>query len=358
MKRILSLLVSLCLLCSLLAGCGSKTAADTSAPKTVTFTDSLGRAVEVPAQIDHVAVTGPMTQQVIFALCPDKLVGISTPWSDEATAFLGDTYLNLPVLGQLYGGKGELNPETLLGSGAQVVIDVGEEKSGIAEDMDSLQEQTGLPFIHITSTTATTGDAYRQLGQLLGLTKEAETLASYCDSVYTRTCEIAKSVNKVNLLYCLGDMGQNVIAAGSYHAEAIDLLSNNLAVVDNPSGKGTGNAVDMEQILRWNPDVILFGPGSIYETVASDPAWQQISAIQTGRYYEVPSGPYNWMGFPPSVQRYLGMMWLAQLLYPDAAGYDLYAEASRYFQLFYHCDLTSEQYTALVKHSIGAQTKP
>ena len=78
MKRILSLLVSLCLLCSLLAGCGSKTAADTSAPKTVTFTDSLGRAVEVPAQIDHVAVTGPMTQQVIFALCPDKLVGIAT----------------------------------------------------------------------------------------------------------------------------------------------------------------------------------------------------------------------------------------------------------------------------------------
>ncbi|MEA5144186.1 MAG: ABC transporter substrate-binding protein [Oscillibacter sp.] len=355
MKRILSLLVLLCLLCSLPAGCGSKNMTDTSDAKMTAFTDSLGRTVEVPAQIDRIAVTGPMTQLVLFALCPDKLVGISTAWSNDAAAFLDDKYLDLPVLGQLYGGKGELNLETLLGSGAQVVIDVGEDKAGIAEEMDSLQKQTGLPFIHITASTRTTGDAFRLLGHLLGLPDEGEALGSYCDSVYARTCEIAGSVDKVNLLYCMGDLGQNIIAAGSYHAEVIDMLSNNLAVIDSPSGKGTGNEVNMEQILQWNPDVILFAPGSIYEIVSSDPAWQQMSAIRTGRYYEVPYGPYNWMGFPPSVQRYLGMMWMSQLLYPDAAGYDLYTEAARYFQLFYHYELTAEQYTVLVKHSIGVQ---
>ena len=143
-----------------------------------------------------------------------------------------------------------------------------------------------------------------------------------------------------------------VIEQGSYHSEVIDMLSNNLAVVDEPSGKGSGNEVDMEQILNWNPDVILFAPGSIYATVGEDAAWQGVTAIQNGAYYEVPIGPYNWMGFPPSVQRLLGMLWMAKVLYPDAADYDLYTEAANYFQLFYHCDLTQEQYDALVANSL------
>ena len=109
----------------------------------------------------------------------------------------------------------------------------------------------------------------------------------------------------------------------------------------------------MEQILNWNPDVILFAPDSIYDTVAEDAAWQGVTAIQNGAYYEVPMGPYNWMGFPPSVQRLLGMLWMAKVLYPAAADFDLYTEAAQYFKLFYHCDLTREQYDALVANSLG-----
>ena len=325
------------------------------APATVQFTDSVGRVVEVPANITKVAISGPLAQIVLFALCPDKLVGVASKWDATAEQYLATEYYNLPELGQLYGGKGELNLETLLASGAQVVIDVGEPKDTIVADMDSLQEQTGIPFVHITATASTMADAYTKLGELLNMPEEAKTLSDYCAKVYSRTLEIANSVDKANLIYCLGDTGLNVIANGSYHAEVIDLLANNLAVVDEPSSKGSGNEVDLEQILLWNPDVILFAPGSIYATVGSDPAWQQINAIKNGTYYEVPMGPYNWMGFPPSVQRYLGMMWMAQLLYPDTAQYDLYAEVAEYFKLFYHCDLTQEQYDALVANSIGAQ---
>ncbi len=55
------------------------------------------------------------------------------------------------------------------------------------------------------------------------------------------------------------------------------------------------------------------------------------------------------MGFPPSVQRYLGMMWMAQLLYPQEAQYnDLYGEVAEYFSLFYHSELTEDQYNTLV----------
>ncbi|MEA4928924.1 MAG: ABC transporter substrate-binding protein [Candidatus Limiplasma sp.] len=351
MKRSLGFLLVLTLLATLLGG----VSAVAEAPSKVSFTDSVGRTVEVPAAIDKVAVSGPLAQIVLFALCPDKLVGVATAWDQTAEQYIDAKYYALPELGQLYGGKGELNLETLLASGAQVVIDVGEPKKTIVEDLDALQQQTGLPFVHITATTATMGDAYRKLGELLGMGEQAEALAAYCDKAYARTQQIADSVDKANILYILGDKGLNVIAKGSYHAEVIDLLANNLAEVADPSSKGSGNEVDLEQILNWNPDVILFAPDSIYATVGSDPAWASVTAIREGRYYEVPFGPYNWMGFPPSVQRYLGMMWMAQLLYPDTAQYDLYAETAAYFKLFYHCELTQAQYDALVAHSIGAQ---
>ena len=322
-------------------------------PETFVFTDSVGREVELPYTIDMVAISGPLAQIVLFALCPDKLVGIASKWDKTAEKYLATEYYNLPELGQLYGGKGELNLETLLNSGAQVVIDVGKPKKTIVEDLDGLTEQTGIPFVHITATLATMGDAYRKLGELLHMPDEAEALAAYCDATYAKIGAIASSVEKVKLLYILGDQGLNVIAKDSYHSEVIDLLGDNPAVVESPSGKGTGNEVDMEQILLWNPDVILFAPKSIYATVGEDELWQSVTAIQNGAYYEVPMGPYNWMGFPPSAQRILGMLWMAKLLYPEAADYDLYTEVATYFKLFYHCDLSEADYNALVQNSIG-----
>ena len=351
-KKWLAMLLAVVMVLSL-AACGAQSSPQTD-DTTRVFTDSVGREVEVPAQIDKVALSGPMAQIVLFALCPDKLVGVSNAWSTEAEQYLDEKYFTMPEIGQLYGGKGELNPETLLDSGAQIVIDVGEPKGSIAEDLDALQEQTGIPFVHITATTETTGDAYRMLGDLLNMKDEAETLAAYCEKIYDRTVSIAGSVEKANVLYVTGDAGQNVIAAGSYHAEILDLLTNNLAVVDEPSSKGTGNEVSMEQILTWDPDVVIFAPESIYDTVADDAAWQSVTAIKNGAYYEVPFVPYNWMGFPPSVQRYLGMMWLSKVLYPDAtAEYDLFSDVQEYYKLFYHCDLTQAQYDALVANSLG-----
>lgn len=351
-KKWLAMLLAVVMVLSL-AACGTQSSPQTD-DTTRVFTDSVGREVEVPAQIDKVALSGPMAQIVLFALCPDKLVGVSNAWSTEAEQYLDEKYFTMPEIGQLYGGKGELNPETLLQSGAQVVIDVGEPKGSIAEDLDALQEQTGIPFVHITATTETTGDAYRMLGDLLNMKDEAETLAAYCEKIYDRTVSIAGSVEKANVLYVTGDMGQNVIAAGSYHAEILNLLTNNLAVVDEPSSKGTGNEVSMEQILTWDPDVVIFAPESIYDTVADDAAWQSVTAIKNGAYYEVPFVPYNWMGFPPSVQRYLGMMWLSKVLYPDAtAEYDLFSDVQEYYKLFYHCDLTQAQFDALVANSLG-----
>ena len=345
MKKWTTLALTLLLIAAL-----SMTACAQSAVRV--FTDSTGREVAVDQEISKIAVTGPLGQIVVFAIAPDMLVGIPGAWNPTAKAYLDEQYYNLPVLGQLYGGKGDLNLEELLKAAPQVVIDIGEPKDSIAQDMDALTEQTGIPFVHISAYLEHMDETYTMLGELLGLEEEAGVLAETCERIYSRAVEMMQGVEKVNMLYATGENGLNVLANGGYHSGVIDMMANNVAVVENVSSKGTGNEVDMEQILNWNPDVIVFSENSIYDTVGDDPVWQSVSAIESGRYYEVPFGPYNWIGQPPAVQRLLGMMWLGKLLYPQAADYDLYDEVAQYYQLFYHCDLTREQYDALMAKAI------
>lgn len=331
---------------------GSPTSA--GAEDTYLFTDSAGRKVQIPKNVEHIAPSGQLAQIVLFSLAPDKLVGLSNKWGQDAGAYLDSKYLKLPVFGQFYGSA-NLNKEALAAAKPQLIIDIGEKKSGIAEDMDSVQKQLGIPTIFVEATLASMSSSYRTLGQVLGMPKEAQALSGYCEEIYTNTNVTMKKIGdkKVKVLYSLGDSGTNVIGKGSFHAEVLDLIADNVAVIDNPTNKGTGSEVSLEQIVQWKPDVILFAPQSIYSKAASDGTWKQMKAVQAGRYYEVPGNPYSWLGSPPSVNRYMGMVWLSQLLYPDDFRYDMRKEVNRFYKLFYHSnELTDEQYKLLTQHAV------
>lgn len=319
---------------------------------TQTFTDDAGRTVTLDREITRIAVSGVGAQIAVFALAPEMLVGVTSEWDAGSEAFIGEEYYGLPVIGQLYGGKGNLNLETLLLAAPQVVIDVGETKEGIEEELDALTEQTGVPFVHLTMSLKNMDETYRKLGVLLGLEERAEKLAAYCREVYDRTRAIGEAAKKTRLLYVTGETHLGVIAKGSYHSPIIDMLSDNLAVVDSPSSKGTGNETDLEQIMMWDPDMMIFASRATYEEAKGDPLWQAVRAVAEGNYVLVPQLPYNFMGFPPSVQRFLGMTWMAKALYPELAHYDLYEEVARHFDLFYHCNLSREQFDLLMEGCI------
>lgn len=344
MKKWLSAALCFALLCAL---CTGALAAER------TFVDSTGREITLDENIDRIAVTGPLAQIVVFAIAPDQMVALANNWNEGAEDYIDEKYMALPLLGQLYGGKGDMNLEELLLAAPQVVIDVGRPVEGVREDMDALTAQTGIPFVHIEAHTGSMEKTYAMLGELLGMEEEAAALSAYCEKAYARAKAISESVSKARVLYVPGITGLSVIAQNSYHSEVIDMMGDNLAVMENPSSKGTGNEVSMEQIMLWNPDAVIFGERGGYEEALSDPLWQTVSAGQNGRMYLAPFGVNNWMGNPPSVQRLLGMLWMGKLLYPDAADYDMYEEAAQYYDLFYHCDLTRAQYDALVADSLG-----
>ena len=375
MKNLLSLLLALAMMLSLVA-CGAaqpeatdeptdaavvteaptEASAETeAAPTTVVFTDDLGREVELPATIERIVPTGPLAQIVLYAIAPDMFVGLAAKWYSTAEGFVPEEYMNLPFFGQLYGSS-DLNVEELALADPQVIIDIGQTMSSGTEDMDTLQAQTNIPAVFVSASLETMPQTFRTLGKLLGREEKGEELAQFCERVYSRTVSIMEQVgdNKVNALYVLGEEGLNVLAKDSYHSELIDMLTNNLAVVDNPVSKGTGNEVTMEQLALWNPDFVLFAPGSIYDTVAEMDTWTEISAIANNNYIEVPEGPHNWMGSPPAVQRYLGMIWLTAELYPEYCDYDVKAEIYEYYELFYNCELTEEQYNTLTANAFLA----
>lgn len=346
--------------CGCLSGCGSNGAvegasAQAEAGETVIFTDDCGREVEVPANITTVIGSGNLAEIFLFAIDPDAMMAVAGNWSDDAEGYIDEKYLELPEVGSFFGNH-DLNYEEIAKLHPQIIIDVGEAKPSMEADLNDITQKTGIPAVHIDAYYDTMDVAFEKLGVLLGREVEGNELAAFCRDSYERASRVADAAEaegiKKTLLYCTQEDGQNVLAKGSYHAEIVDMLSDNLAVLDDPSSEGSGNEVNLEQMMVWNPEVILFAPDGYYDYAADDPAWQTLSAIQNGTYYEVPRGPYNWMGSPPSSNRVLGMLWMADLLYPELVDYDLKEQTIRYYQLFYHCDLTEEQYVELVENSI------
>jgi iron complex transport system substrate-binding protein len=318
----------------------------------ITFTDSAGREIELPSPIRRIAPYGSLAQMYLIPLAPDLLCAITSPYRDGDTEFLPSALASLPAIGQFYG-QATFNPEEVARIRPDVIIDAGETKKNITKDMDDIAAITGVPVIHISADLRSTPDAFRTLGKLLDRAEKGEELAVFCEKIVTRAEHIMNQAgtSKKSVLYCMGNNGLNVLARNSYHSEIIDWMTDNLALVDNPSSRGSGNESNMEQLLLWNPEVIFFGPGSIYASVKNDPVWREFRAVKSGAYYEVPFGPYNWLGSPPSINRYLGILWMGAILYPQYADYDLYAETREYYRLFYGYDLSRERFADLLARS-------
>ena len=126
----------------------------------------------------------------------------------------------------------------------------------------------------------------------------------------------------------------------------------NIAEVESKAGFGQ-SAVSMEQVLSWNPQIIITqGTSNAYQTILSDPNWASIDAVKNGRVYRMPDLPYSWADRPPSVNRFLGLHWLANLLYPELYPIDIVDVAIDYYQVMYHVDIERADMEALLTDAI------
>ncbi len=118
-------------------------------------------------------------------------------------------------------------------------------------------------------------------------------------------------------------------------------------------------SVSLEQILSWDPDVIITATlsglggqeGAIYHNVTTDPKWTGLKAVKKHQVYDIPDKPFNWFDRPPSVNRIIGLKWLAHTLYPDIFKYDMKDEIKDFYSTFYHYDLTGREIEDLLVRS-------
>lgn len=345
--------------CTSTGGSSSSAASSSEQATTRTFTDSLGREVEVPATLDKIAPSGHTAQQVLLTMAPEKMVGLSQELSDDQLKYFSTDLSSLPVFGAAFGAKGDMNKEAVAAAGAQIVIDTGEPKDGLKEDLDALQEQLGIPVVFINTPLDDYGTAYTMLGELLGMEERGKELADYCTKAYDDTVAAMSKIpesERVNVAYLLGSNGLNAIAKGSYQGTIIDMCANNVVELEKASGSGNGNEISLEQIAVWNPELIVFGTGgtsseSFFSGVSSDPAWSSIAAISSGNYYQVPNEPWTWLNNPPTVNQILGMQWFPRVCYPDKFDNDLKEVVADYYKTFYGYELSDAEYAELTANA-------
>jgi iron complex transport system substrate-binding protein len=316
---------------------------------TRTVTDSAGRRVEIPARISRVLAAGPPSSILLYTLAPEKMIGwVRTPGPTEK-AYLQESVRELPEYGRLTGRGGTANLENVLKFQPDLIIDSGSTGGTNVSLANNVQEQTKIPYLLLDGRLEKTPEIYRLLGDLLDARDRAEQLANYAEETLSglrqRIAAIPES-DRPRVYYGRGINGLESGLAGSINMEVLERVGAiNVAAA---AGTGSLSKISIEQVLAWNPDVILVLDPAFYASVRTDPLWSSVKAVRENRIYMAPNLPYGWFDAPPGVNRLIGVRWLMSILYPKQFPEDLRTTTREFYRLFYQVNLTDAQLDTLL----------
>jgi iron complex transport system substrate-binding protein len=306
-------------------------------------TDSAGRAIAIPDKVERVFAAGPPPAILLYTFASELLLGWTRSLEAPQCEFLGAGACEKPEVGRLTGRGNTTNLEVLLKLKPDLVLDFGTVNDTYISLADKVQQQTGIPYALLDGRFDATAAVYRKLGELTRRPREAEEFARYADRMITtvksRVDRIA-AADQPRVYYARGPRGLETGLGGSINVETIEFLGARNVAAERRGGMAT---VSIEQVLAWNPDVIITIEPAFAASVRSDPVWAPVKAVQSGRVYLSPNMPFGWVDFPPSVNRLIGLWWLGKALYPDRFPEDLRPITREFFQRFYHATPTDPQ---------------
>ncbi len=346
MKQSLSLFLAMVLLLTFLPGCKEAASADPLSQQRE-ITDMAGRSVSVPVQIDSVFSTGSSTAIYLYTLVPDRLLGWNYALNDIEKSLIPEKYHSLPNFGQ----KDAINYEAVIAASPDVAITVGTINDKLVSDCDALQQRIGIPVVAVDGDLKNTPEAYRFLGDLLGVQSDAEALAAYAEKTFSDIAAVDIPPEKqIRVYFGNGENSLDTAPRGSDHGQILDLVQA-VNVADLELGDGSRVQISPEQLLAWDPDVILvngepkanISGGSAADALMENPLFATLTAVRNGKVYGTPNAPFSWVDRPPGPNRIVGIRWLSGILYPEHLNFDVDAEVKAFFRLFYHVELSDEQ---------------
>jgi iron complex transport system substrate-binding protein len=299
------------------------------------ITDAAGRTVPVPQYVARVFPAGPPAAILLYTLAPDLLLGWPRANRPEECAFMLPDICARPEVGRITGRGNTANLEIVLALKPDLILDVGSTSGTFVSLAQRVQEQTGIPYALLDGRFDAIPKTYRTLGELLGRREEAGKLARYAEDTMHAVLDRVRAIPpdmRPRVYYARGPRGLVTGLGGSINVETIELLGRNVA---GGTAGGLAN-VSIEQVLLWNPDVIVTIDQDFAANVLKDPAWASVAAVRNKRVHLSPKMPFGWVDFPPSVNRLIGLWWLGKILYPDRFPEDLKGLMRDFYATFYH----------------------
>lgn len=367
-RQLLALLICLVMSVSLLTGYSeTKAATEEQAQsgeqdatqetaETREITDMAGRKVTVPAaeNIESVFSAGPVAAIFLYMVATDKLLGWNYELNDVEKSIILDKYQDLPN----FGMGDAVNYEAVIAANPTIAINSGKINDTMVSDCDALSESLGIPVVAVDNELNNSAEAFRFMGELLGVEDHAEELAQYAEQVFTDINALSDipEEKKVSVYFGNGEDSLETAPRGSQHAQILDAI-NAVNVADLELGDGSRVQISAEQLLAWDPDVIVVNGepkadksgNSAAEDILSNPDYASLKAVQDQKVYGTPNAPFSWVDRPAGPNRLIGMRWFSALIYPEYIKCDINEEIHKFFDLFYHVDLSDEQLENVLK---------
>ena len=351
-----------------LSGCDSvQKVADSTILHKRTVTDDAGRECEIPTpdQIKNVFFTSALAQVYITCLCPDLLGGTAAKFDERQLKYLPEGTRDLKYLGTLHN-NGEIDRETLLKEDIDIMfsisgIELTQQNISEAED---LQKQTKKPCLLVDGSFDLIPHAFRFLGDCLGREQRAEELATFCGEFYERVHKVVQTIpqdERITVYYAEGPEGLQTEPESSQHMLGF-LEGGALCAAKCEETYGGGMTdVSLEQVLKWNPQVIIGWDtdvrGGAVDDIRTNRNWSTIQAVRDGRVYAMPNEPWAWCDRPPGVNRLIGIHWVANLLYPQYYDVDMVEVTEEYFKNMYGIDIDRDDVIAMLGNSYAKGAK-
>ena len=307
------------------------------------FTDDAKRNVALPAHVSRVFAAGAPAEVLLYTLVPDMLVGRNQMPTAAALAFMPPELRSPTPIKRLPDRDDPRDDDELLALRPDVYIDYGTIDDDYVGALDAVGGRTRVPSIildgHLTNIPAT----YRKLGAALGVPERAERLAAEAQRLIDKYRNAAASVRVY--LACSRDSLMPCVQGHAF-GEAAELLG----AVNTAGTTATApkRPLTVQEVRLSKPDAIVAASQLSADIMRNDPEWHEVGAVASGRVYFPPEQPFSWGPRPPSVNRLLGVMWMAYVLPSRPFDDAFFADMTSAFETFYHFTPTREQIAKLI----------
>lgn len=343
-KKIVALFIMAALILTCLWGCQKSTPTATQPQTERTVVDMAGRTVQVPAEINTIATFGSIGVLNAFVetmgdgskICNEMSPSFTKKDTWKYQYVFAPQLKNCPVFED---ASREIQMEKVL----QVKPDLCLTMDKATVDLLAAQ---GLNVLYISwDKPEDVKTCISLLGEALNKQDVASDYLVWFDKTVAKAQDLTKNLtdeNKKKVIY------GNISTLTQPHliAEWWIPAAGGISVTDN--GRTTQSLTyTMEDLLKWNPDVMILSDKAIKKDVLADSRFANIPAVKNQQIFVVPAVAHIWGNRTP--EQPLTILWTINKLYPQLETTEaLKQDISYFYSHFFKIDLTDDQLNEII----------